>query len=90
MDQATTAIVAPWAQLGVIGSVVLALGIVCVLLWRSLTEARKEHMAEIRACHVQSVDLLKQTIESNNKLADAIDGSTRATEATLAIVRRPA
>ena len=45
--------------------------------------------AEVKACHAQSVDMLTKKIESDNRLSDAIEASTRVTEAMLAQLRKP-
>jgi hypothetical protein len=84
----TAAIVAPWMQLGVVGSVVLALGAVCAYLWRSLTAARDAHLAEVKACAAQTLDITIKKIESDNKLADALEGVERVVEAALAAIKR--
>ena len=84
----TAAIVAPWMQLGVVGSVVIALGLVCSYLWRSLTAARDAHLAEVKACHATTIDLVVKKIESDNKLADALEGVERVVEAALAAIKR--
>lgn len=84
----TAAIIAPWMQLGVIGSVVIALGVVCVYLWKSLSEARAAHLAEVKACAAQTLDITIKKIESDNKLADALESVERVVEAALAAIKR--
>lgn len=84
----TAAVIAPWMQLGVVGSVVIALGLVCVYLWRSLTDARSAHLAEVKACAAQTLDITIKKIESDNKLADALEGVERVVEAALAAIKR--
>lgn len=83
MDPATQAVIAPWMQLGVVGSVVIALGIVCVFLWRSLSEARSAHLAEVKFCAAQTLDITIKKIESDNKLADALEGLEKLVETAL-------
>lgn len=84
----TAAIIAPWMQLGVVGSVVIALGIVCAYLWRSLTAARDSHLAEVKACAAQTLEITVKKIESDNKLADALEGVERVVEAALSALKR--
>ncbi len=88
MDQAATVVLAPWAQYGVVGSIVVALGVVCILLWRALSESRAAHLAEVKACNAQMLDLTIRKIESDNKLADAIEGMERVVETALATLRK--
>lgn len=72
MDQATNAIIAPWAQLGIVGSVVLALGVALVLLWRRNGELQSAHLADVKACGDRYADLLGRKIESDNALANVM------------------
>jgi hypothetical protein len=44
--------------------------------------------AEIKSCSAQMLAITEKKIESDNKLADAIDASTRVSEAMLAQVRK--
>jgi hypothetical protein len=87
MDATTNAIVGPWAQLGIVGSVVLALGVVVVWLMRELTAARAAHIAEVKACGAQTLDLALKKIESDNKLANALEGVEKVVEAALLALR---
>ncbi len=84
----TATVVAPWMQLGVVGSVVIVLGIVCVFLWRSLSDARRDHLAEVKACAATTLDITIRKIDSDNKLADALEGVERVVEAALAAIKR--
>lgn len=84
----TSAIVAPWAQLGIIGTVTLALGVATIYLWRELRAAKAEHLAEVKACAAQMLDVTVKKIESDNKLADALEGVEKVVEAALAALRR--
>ncbi len=83
----TGAIIAPWAQFGIVGSVTLALGVAVVYLWRSLHEA-KDGPAEVRACAAQMLDVTIRKIESDNRLADALEGVEKVVEAALAAMRK--
>ena len=50
MDPALNGIVAPWAQLGIVGSVVLALGVTVYLQWRHIVDLYAAHLADVKAC----------------------------------------
>lgn len=82
------AVIAPWMQLGVVGSVVIALGIVCVYLWRSLTVARADHLAEVKACAAQTLDITVKKIEGDHRLADALEGNSKVMEMALQQLRK--
>ena len=84
----TSAIIGPWAQLGIVGSVVIALAIVVIYLWRALHEAKAAHLAEVKACGAQMLDMTVKKIESDNKLADALEGVEKIVEAALAALRK--
>jgi hypothetical protein len=73
MDAAATAIVAPWAQYGILGSVVLALGVVVVFQWRHINYVVAAHMADVKACADRYADLMTKKIESDNALTNVIE-----------------
>ena len=50
MDPALNGIIAPWAQLGIVGSVVLALGVTVYLQWRHIVDLYAAHLADVKAC----------------------------------------
>lgn len=83
MEGAATAIIAPWAQLGVVGSAVLALGVVVVMQWRRINAVTDAHSAEIRSCAAQVLDITSKKIESDNKLANALEGLEKIIETAL-------
>lgn len=85
MNDPVSAVMGPWAQLGIVGSVVIALGIVCVFLWRALSDSKKDHLAEVKFCAAQMLDVTVKKIESDNKLADALEGLERVVETALGI-----
>jgi len=68
----TQAIIAPWAQLGVVGSVVIALGAICFLQWKHINALRDAHLADVKACGAKTEDLLSRKIESDNALTMAL------------------
>ena len=69
----TTAIIAPWAQLGIVGSVVLALGAVAWMQWHHIKTLGAAHLLDVKACGDRYADLLSKKIESDNALANALD-----------------
>ena len=90
MDATLTAAgLGPWAQLGVVGSVVVALSGTVVLLWRALSHTRAEHLDELRNCHAQTLDITVRKIESDNKLAHALEGLEAVVKTALDTLRRP-
>lgn len=85
MDRAIDVALAPWAQYGVVGAVVVALSLICWQLWKKLTKTQEAHLAEVRACAASSLDLAMKKIESDNKLASALEGLERVVEAAMGI-----
>lgn len=88
MEKAADAILAPWQQLGLVGSVVIALAVICVMLWRSREASHAAHLAEVRACAAQTLEITLKKIESDNKLADALEGVERIVETALNALKR--
>jgi molybdenum cofactor biosynthesis enzyme MoaA len=84
----TTAILGPWAQLGIVGSVVIALAVVVIYLWRAWHASKDAHLAEVKSCADRMLDLTIRKIESDNKLADALEGVEKVVEAALAALRK--
>ena len=91
MDPTLTAAgLAPWAQMGILGSVVIALAGTVVLLWRQLDRRTESHLQAVQRCHDQTLDITVRKIESDNKLAHALDGLERVVETALdALKERP-
>lgn len=73
MDPALSGIVAPWAQLGIVGSVVLALGVTVWLQWQHIKDQAAAHLADVKAAGERYADILIKKIESDNALANAIE-----------------
>ncbi len=89
MDPTLTAAgLGPWTQLGIVGSVVLALAWTVILLWRALSQTRAEHMADVRSAHAQTLDITIRKIESDNNLANALEGVQKVVAAALDALRR--
>jgi len=89
MDPTLTAAgLGPWTQLGIVGSVVLALAWTVILLWRALSQTRAEHMADVRSAHAQTLDITIRKIESDNNLARALEGVQKVVAAALDALKR--
>ncbi|MFA5898630.1 MAG: hypothetical protein WC829_05900 [Hyphomicrobium sp.] len=93
-DKVADAVITPWIQTGIIGSVVLALAVVVIILWRRDIAASKAYAAdmremsearlkEVRECGAQYLETTKQLMMSNNKLADSLEGLERIVESAL-------
>ena len=57
MDPALNTIIAPWAQMGIVGSIVLALGVTVWLQWRHIVDLYAAHLADVKACAAANADL---------------------------------
>lgn len=89
MDPTLTAAgLGPWTQLGIVGSVVVALSGTVILLWRALSQTRVEHMADVRNAHAQTLDITIRKIESDNNLAHALEGVEKVVAAALDALKR--
>jgi hypothetical protein len=73
VDPALNGIVAPWAQLGIAGSVVLALGVTVYLQWQHIKDCSAAHLADVKAFGEKYADVLIKKSESDNALANAIE-----------------
>ena len=73
MDPAISGIIAPWAQLGIVGSVVLALGVTVYLQWKHIVDLYAAHLADVKACAATNAELLVKKIDSDNALANALE-----------------
>jgi hypothetical protein len=80
-------IIGPWGQLGIVGSVVLALGAANVFQWReraglqtkcdALHEARRQ---DAERCQEKYVDILVKNLETNNRMADGMEAFERVVD----------
>ncbi len=87
MDAALNAIVGPWSQLGILGSVVLARGAVIIFLWRrhealqraidALYEAR---LADRERYSDRIADLLVRSLDTSNRVSDGMEAMERIFE----------
>jgi hypothetical protein len=73
MDPALNAIIGPWAQLGIVGSVVLALGATVYMQWQHIKACSAAHLADVKAFGEKYADVLIKKSESDNALANAIE-----------------
>ena len=73
MDPALNSIIGPWGQLGIVGSVVLALGVTVYLQWQHIKDCAAAHLADVKACGDKYADLMGKKIESDNALANALE-----------------
>lgn len=68
-----TVLLAPWAQLGVIGAVVVGLALIGWKLWSALEASRAEHIGDVKAFAKEYSDAMLENAKSNATLAQAID-----------------
>jgi hypothetical protein len=66
-------IIAPWAQYGVLGSVVLALGGTVWLQWNHIKAVTEAHLSDVKAFGTQYAAALTETAKTNAALAAAIE-----------------
>lgn len=72
MDPALNGIIGPWGQWGIVGSIVLAEGLVIYLQWLHIKDTAAAHLADVKAAGDKYADVLTKKIESDNALANAI------------------
>ena len=84
MDPALNSIIGPWGQLGVVGSVVLALGAANIFQWRrqeSLQRAiealQDARLQDAWRCTERYIDMLAKKIETDNRMADGMEAFER-------------
>lgn len=77
---AATILLAPWAQLGAIGAIVVGLGWFGWKVWSKLDasraetdKARAEHLADVKQFGEKYAEALLENAKSNQTLAAAID-----------------
>lgn len=88
MDQVTAAVLGPWQQFGLVGSVVIALSAAIVMLWRALDSRTVAHLRAVEKCHEQTLDISVKQTEANNRMASALDGLEKVVETALAAMRK--
>ena len=87
MGAALNAAIAPWAQLGIVGSVVLALGLLNWLQWRRGEELQKTidalheaRLADREKCTERISEMLVKMLDTNNRVADGMEAMERIFE----------
>lgn len=88
MNDPLTPILGPWGQFGVLGAVVVALGWVAFHLWQRLHKAQDAHLAEVRSCAETARELAVKKIESELKMANALEGLETIVKTALDTMRR--
>ncbi len=87
MDPALNSIIGPWGQLGIVGSVVIALGVANVVQWRrnealqakcdALHDARLQDSSK---CTERYIDMLARKLETDNRMADGMEAFERVVD----------
>jgi len=87
MDPALNSIIGPWGQFGIVGSVVLALGVVNVFQWRrseghqrTVDALHAARLADSKECQEKYVDILVKNLETNNRMADGMEAFERVVD----------
>ena len=68
-----TPIMGPWGQLGIVGSVVLALGAVCYLQWNHIKAITSAHLADVKTYGEKYAEILLENSKTQTALANAIE-----------------
>jgi len=80
VEAATDAIVKTWAERGLVGSVVIALAVVAVMLWRKVDALHEARRVDSKECTDRYTDMLAKMIESNNRQADGMEAFERVVD----------
>lgn len=80
-------ILGPWAQLGIVGSVVITLGAVNVFQWRrsegqqqAINALYAARLIDSKECQEKYVDILVKNLETNNRMADGMEAFERVVD----------
>jgi hypothetical protein len=73
MDPTLNSIVGPWGQLGIVGSVVIALGVTVWLQWKHIVSITAAHLADVRTYGDKYAELLVENSKTQTALANAIE-----------------
>jgi hypothetical protein len=73
MDPALNAVIGPWGQWGIVGSVVIALGVVCFMQWSHIKAQSAAHLADVKAYGDKYAELLLENNKTMTALASAIE-----------------
>ena len=87
MDSAISVALAPWAQYGILGSVVIVLALVSVAQWRDrmallkrIDELHDARLADSERCTARYVDMLTRNSEILNRMADGMEAFERVVD----------
>jgi hypothetical protein len=87
MDAVLNQIVGPWAQLGIVGTVVLALAVANIVQWRRAESLQRTidqlHDARLadRDRHADRIaDLLVKSLDTSNRVSDGMEAMERIFE----------
>jgi hypothetical protein len=67
------AIIGPWGQWGIVGSVVVALGTVCYIQWNHIKTQAAAHLADVKAYGDKYAEILVENSKTQTALANAIE-----------------
>lgn len=73
MNDPITVALGPWGQLGLAGSLVIILALVCWKLFNYLAEAKEKHLADVKGFADKLSDIIVDNAKSQTALASAID-----------------
>lgn len=76
--------------MGIVGSVVVALGVALWVVFAKWQKAQADHIAEIKACHTSTLDLTLKNIEASNRQADALAALERVVDTAIDAMRSTA
>lgn len=88
MNDPVNTLMAPWAQFGIVGAVVIALAIVVIHLWQKLNTTQSTLLAKVEVNADNMRDLAVKQIDSNNKLANSLDGLETVVKTALDTMQR--
>lgn len=88
MNDPLTPIIGPWGQFGVLGLVVALLIWVAYHLWQKLHAAQTAHLAEVKSCATVMQDVAVKKIESELKMANALEGLETVVKTALDSMRK--
>jgi len=83
-----TPLLGVWGQLGIVGSVVIALAWIAYHLWQKLHATSAAHLAEVKSCATVMQDVAVKKIESELKMANALEGLETVVRTALDTMRR--
>lgn len=73
MEPALNSILSPWGQLGIVGSIVIALGVTVYLQWKHIIARSDSHLADVKAYGDKYAEVLIENSKTQTALANAIE-----------------